>query len=154
MHSKSIFYFLFGTILFFISISVHSQTIEKDRESYVRPKESSNGKPTLKLLHKEKRKAEKVTRDLKGKLKGPNTSLSALEQDIVNKTDQRIDSLAKVINEQKGIKKIKGSEKVVGKGKTAKNEQLQRAEKEVASNLRVLKREKNFTRNCKKQIST
>jgi hypothetical protein len=36
-------------------------------------------------------------------------------QDIVNKTEHTIDSLSRVIDEQKGIKKIKGNEKVAGR---------------------------------------
>jgi hypothetical protein len=41
-------------------------------------------------------------------------------QDIVNKTEHTIDSLSRVIDEQKGIKKIKGNEKVAGRWGSSK----------------------------------
>jgi hypothetical protein len=145
--------FFTGIILFFFSISLSAQTIEKDTTelSYVRPSEKSKQKETIRLLKKEKRKAEKVTKNLKSKINGPNTSLSALEQDVVNKTDQRIDSLSKVINEKKGNKKGKSNEKVTGKGRVLKNEQLQKAEKEAVSNLKGTGEGKELQNKLKKE---
>jgi hypothetical protein len=139
-------FLLIGVVFLFSSNSLQCQTISKDSTefSYVRPLKQPNQKHTLKLLQKEKRKAEKVSKNLKSKLKGPNTSLSALEQDIVNKTDQRIDSLAKVINSKKVVRKLKGSDKVASEGKSAKNEQIQKVEKETVGKLKSTKEGKEL----------
>ena len=140
-------------LFFSIPLSLFSQTVSDSKvETYVRPsfkKDSINSdKKTVKLLQKEKQKAEKVSKQLKSKIKGPNTSLSALENEVLEKTDQRIDSLSKVLSTKKKGKLEKKANKkkdeIADDGKKLKNEQVSKVKDEAIGKLKDTKEAKEL----------
>lgn len=139
--NKTIFW---GLILLLLPLSLAAQPTRNGStrgEVWVRAdkkqSQSKENQQLLRLLGKEKREAEKVSRWLKSRVKGPNASLSALEQVVLDKTERRLDSLTKAIADLKTARNRNDHGELAGAAKQQMHQSLEVGKNQAASTHRL-----------------